>query len=86
MDERCLKGIDIFRGNKIAITCGSAQTIIHYEGDGREVDAETIHRVRKELQLDATHGCDSDIFYNRGPRIPEFINKYRQVLKRLAKV
>ncbi len=74
------------RGNKIKIICGSVQTLIHSEGDGREVDTETIHRVRKELHLDAAHGCDSDIFYNRGPRIPEFINKYRQVLKRLAKV
>ncbi|MBI5074285.1 MAG: type II toxin-antitoxin system death-on-curing family toxin [Nitrospirae bacterium] len=72
--------------NKLKITCRGLQTILHYEGDGREVDPQTIHRIRRELQLDEAHGCDSDIFYNKGPRIPDFINRYRKLLYRLAKV
>jgi predicted ATPase len=45
-----------------------------------------IHKIRRNLELDDEHGYDSDIFYNFGPRITEFITKYRRLLDRLAKV
>jgi hypothetical protein len=61
------------------------QCHIYYAGEGREVEPNTIQKVRQDLELDETHGYDSEIFYKREERIPEFINKYRRILERLAK-
>jgi death-on-curing protein len=74
------------RGRSIKIHHGKLKTKIPYGSEGSEIAMSTIHKLRKELQLDEAHGYDSHIFYNKGKRIPEFINKYRQVLDRLAKV
>jgi hypothetical protein len=73
------------RGNRINIRRGSIQTQVYYRNEGEDVEKNTIQKVRKDLELDEEYGYDSDIFYNRGPRIPEFINKYRKLLDRLAK-
>ncbi len=74
------------KGNKLKIIHGKNQTVITYFGDGREVRPEAIYGLRKNLQLDEEHGYDTDIFYNKTERIPEFITKYRKVLDRLGKV
>ena len=72
-------------GSGMNIWRGALQTQVNYHGEGTEVVKRTIHKIRKDLELDEAHGYDSDIFYNFGPRIPEFINKYRKLLDRLAK-
>lgn len=74
------------KGNKLKIIHGKNQTVITCFGDGREVRPEAIYGLRKNLQLDEEHGYDTDIFYNKTERIPEFITKYRKVLDRLGKV
>lgn len=74
------------RGNRINIRRGRLKTQVFYSSDGMDVDRNTVHKIRKDLQLDEAHGYDSDIFYNCGARIPDFINKYRKVLDKLAKV
>ncbi len=83
-DEGC--ELEPLHGNRINIRRGHLQTQVFYQKMGADVDKNTIHKIRKDLQLDEEHGYDSDIFYNRGPRIPDFINKYRKLLDKLAKV
>jgi death-on-curing protein len=59
-------------------------TII-YPGEKRDVDINTIKRVRQRCKLREEDGVDSDIFYYQaGPPVDEFINRYRLVLRRLA--
>ena len=71
-------------GGRIDIRLGNLCTKIAYRGEGFEVDQNTIHKIRKELELDDEHGYDSHAFYNKESRIPEFIAKYRKILERLA--
>ena len=73
-------------GNRLNISLGEKSTQIGYKYEGADVDRNTIHKVRHDLGLDERSGVDSDVFYNRGPRIPKFINQYRKVLDRLAKI
>ena len=73
-------------GNRINVRRDDLHSQIAYRNEGADVNRNTIHKVRKELGLDEKSGYDSDIFYNKGPKIPRFINKYRKVLDRLAKV
>ncbi len=78
--------LEILPGNRINIRRGHFQTQVFYQKAGADVDKNTTHKIRKDLHLDEEHGYDSDIFYNRSPRIPDFINKYRKLLDKLAKV
>ena len=57
-----------------------------YGGYGTEVEVNTVKKVRRDLKLEEEHGYPSDIFYEQDKKIPEFINKYRTLLRRLAKV
>ena len=88
--RRLLRGhgceIDPVAGSAVRIRRGSLQTQIHYDDEGREVEPGTLHKVRRDLELDEEHGCDSSIFYNEETRIDGFIMKYRGLLRRLAKV
>jgi hypothetical protein len=77
---------ELIPGNRMNIFCDGKRTQIFYGDEGRDVEPNSVHRVRAQLELDEDHGYDSDIFYNAGPRIPEFINRYRRILERLAKV
>ncbi len=61
-------------------------TQVAYRSEGAEVEVNTVKKVRKALELDEEHGYPSDIFYEQGKKIPEFINEYRTLLRRLAKV
>lgn len=52
---------------------------------GYEADKSLIKKIREDLQLDSSHGCDSDMFYgNISFSVDEFIEKYRNVLNRLS--
>jgi len=59
---------------------------IWYGGEGRDVERNTLQKVRRELWLDDVHGCDSSRFYAARPGIDEFISMYRRTLKRLARM
>ncbi len=73
-------------GNRINISNRNFSIQIAYRNEGSEVAQNTIHTLRAKLGLDEQSGYDSDIFYNKGSRIPKFINQYRKALDRLAKV
>ena len=62
-------------------------TQVFYAGDGREVEVDTIKKIRKDLRLDDTHGVDSYNFYDKKPmQASHFIAKYRKTLYRLARL
>jgi hypothetical protein len=54
-------------------------------GDGREVTRATLHRIRGELELDESHGVDSEAFYS-GNVVDDFIQKYRVILRTLGRL
>lgn len=56
-----------------------------YGTDGRDVAINTIHKIRRELELDEEHGVDSLLFYEARPGVSDFIARYRQTLNRLAR-
>lgn len=63
------------------------KTQVSYEGAGREVRKNTIHKIRSDLRLDEEHGVDSIVFYGKSSTdIDEFITAYRKTLRRLAKL
>ena len=53
---------------------------------GTDVEIEVMRKVRMDLELDEENGYDSDIFYNRDAKLPKFINDYRKLLGKLARV
>ena len=63
------------------------RTQVHYGGEGREVQKNTVHKIRVDLHIDDLHGIDSRAFYEKD-RTPtgDFIVKYRKTLGRLAKL
>lgn len=54
-------------------------------GDGTEADKNTVHMLRRRLELDDKHDVDSATFY-AGATIDAFIIDYRRILGRLAKL
>lgn len=60
-------------------------TQVAYGGDGTEADRSTVHKLRKDLELDDDHDIDSGSFYG-GEVIDSFIIDYRRILRRLAKL
>lgn len=63
------------------------KTQVYYGGEGREVERNTIRKIRDELELDDTHGIDSLAFYGETRmEVSEFITQYRKTLKRLARL
>ena len=81
---------DVLPGNKMnivrAVDGAPLRTQVAYRSDGTEVEVNTVKKVRRDLKLDEEHGYPSDIFYRQDAKIPGFINKYRTLLRRLAKV
>ena len=62
------------------------KTHVAWGGDGTEVARNTINKIRTELELDEPHGIDSSAFYD-GQALPDdFIQQYRTVLRRLARL
>ena len=62
------------------------KTQVAFKNWGTDVEIEVIRKIRTDLELDEKNGYDSDIFYTRDEKIPKFINNYRKLLSRLAKV
>lgn len=62
------------------------RTQVHYGDDGREVDKNTVHKIRTELELDEVHGVDSAVFYESASEPGDFIQQYRTLLKRLGRL
>jgi prophage maintenance system killer protein len=61
------------------------QTQVQYGDDGREVQHNSVHKIRKDLELNDESGVDSKAFYDREETtVGEFIVKYRKTLRRLA--
>lgn len=61
------------------------ETQVHYTDDGRDVDVETVKKIRRDLHLDDIHGVDSHSFYDKDPeKAQDFIARYRKTLYRLA--
>jgi death-on-curing family protein len=71
-------------GNRMNIRRDKLKTQIFYSNDGMDVEQNSIHKIRKDLELDEEHDYDSEIFYRTQERIPGFIAKYRRILERLA--
>lgn len=62
------------------------RTQVAYGGDGREVDKNTVNKIRHDLELDDDNGVDSGAFYDNTPMSPShFIRTYRKTLRRLAR-
>lgn len=57
---------------------------VAWAGDGTEADRNTIHMIRRRLELDDDHDVDSATFY-AGATIDAFIIDYRRILRRLGK-
>lgn len=55
-------------------------------GDGREVPKTILKKMRRELELDADHQIDAEVFYGDAKGPDFFILEYSQLLKRLARV
>lgn len=72
------------RGNRMNIVREGKKSQIQYTGDGMDVERNTIHKIRRDLELDEDHGVDSQAFYRGDARIPDFINRYRKILDKLA--
>lgn len=58
---------------------------IGYHGDHAEVPIRDLKLVRRICRLQEEDGCDSPTFYNEDIMVDYFINKYRKILRRLAK-
>ena len=82
--------LNVLPGNKmnIARVVGGVplRTQVGHRSEGTEVEINTVKKVRRDLNLDEEHGYPSDIFYRQDTKIPGFINEYRTLLRRLAKV
>lgn len=61
-------------------------TQVAYRGDGTEAARNTVHHIRAELELDEAHGVDSRGFYEAEAEPDEFIQTYRTLLRRLARL
>lgn len=71
-------------GRDRTITLTSSITNV---ADGREIDRNSMNRLRRELEVDEEHGIDTGAFYDDAPVSPsEFIKKYQKTLRRLARL
>lgn len=59
---------------------------IGWPGESREVGISEIKRIREICRLTEDDGVDSDAFYFSDVVIDSFVNRYRKLLNRLAKV
>jgi death-on-curing protein len=59
---------------------------IGWPGEGKEVSIGSMKGIRRACKLREEDGVDSDSFYNDTAIIDSFVNRYRAVLRRLARV
>ncbi len=62
------------------------KTRVAWSGDGSEVVHNTLNKVRRDLKLDEPNGVDSAVFYEDEAVPDDFIQQYRTVLRRLARL
>ena len=62
------------------------QTQVACAGDGTEVERNTLNKIRHDLELDESHGVDSQVFYESLAEPDDFIQAYRTVLRRLGRL
>jgi death-on-curing protein len=58
---------------------------IPYPGEHEEVGVKVVKRIRQMCLLTEEHGVDSASFYDRAVVIDAFVNRYRTLLRRLAR-
>ena len=58
---------------------------IGWPGESRQIGIGAIKKVRKHCGLCEEDGVDSESFYNRLDMVDSFVNRYRTVLRRLAR-
>ena len=58
---------------------------VGWPGEHCETGIGAIKKVRQICRLREEDGIDSDAFYNETAIIDSFVNRYRSVLRRLAK-
>jgi hypothetical protein len=58
---------------------------IGYHSEGEEVATKVIKQLRRMCQLTEEDGVDTNAFYEGADVIDTFVNRYRTVLRRLAK-
>lgn len=63
---------------------GRLSVTIGYPKADYEIPVDQIKRVRRALKLDEVHGYDSGSFYDLESSVDAFVNRYRQLLDRLA--
>jgi len=59
--------------------------LIGYRNEGTEVSVKDLKAVRRMCKLTEADGVDTDGFYDHAAVVDSFVNKYRTVLRRLAK-
>lgn len=59
---------------------------VAYGDEGRTVERNTLNTIRHVLELDEEHGVDSRSFYEADAVPDDFIQQYRTLLRRLAKL
>jgi prophage maintenance system killer protein len=79
--ETIKKGIITKRDVQVTKRIGS----IAWPGETREVALKEIKRIREICRLREEDGVDSDSFYSYSIVVDGFVNRYRTVLRRLAK-
>lgn len=62
------------------------RTQVAFRGDKTEVEPSVIRHIRTKLELDENNGVDSIVFYNAGNKPDDFIQRYRTLLRRLARL
>ena len=62
------------------------KTHVAWRDDGTEVTRNTLSKIRRDLELDEDHGKDSRVFYGDEAAPDDFIQQYRTVLRRLARL
>jgi hypothetical protein len=60
-------------------------TTIPYPGDSKDVAVQRIKELRRICRLREEDGIDSTAFYDQAVVIDTFINRYRTILRRLAR-
>ncbi|MGH8060679.1 MAG: type II toxin-antitoxin system death-on-curing family toxin [Pseudoxanthomonas sp.] len=70
--------------NFVKIHHGQWMVKTGYPRAGFEVQVMEVKRIRRALRLDEAQGIDSAVFYNLDQTVDKFVNKYRDLMRRLA--
>lgn len=76
---------DFESGHLNIFRVGYPRKRIAYHAMNEEVDPQNVHDIRRHFGLDEEHGTTSRRFYGAAGEIDVWINKYRQLLRQLAK-